>query len=309
MGNKVCVPDSGNYCVAGFDGCGCIKQGVNKTPCANGLRDDGTSCWEDAVSSCPNDTNKIGGLCFDKCDDGYQYNTHATPGIVPVSCVPNNDRGPSYVQSDRKSPQCGNDREMVDGLCYLKCPNNLSRVPGAPTQCQGPRGISYSVNTAVPKIKNKGSHTASCNSNRELNNNLCYTKCADTFGDCYRVNPNAITECMPSKGLTYIPDIVGCPDGYIDNGASMCSNSYVPKTYAKKTMVAQCSGNLDQRLLGCYDKCPKMKISDGTDVQLKHDDIFPTQCVPPRGTIYPALTLTYVAPSYPKKRKIKMSTK
>lgn len=317
-GRESCV---GGDCIAGVGGdCGNYESCVGGD-CMPGVGGDcgthevcvGGDCLpvttggstKPADISCPANKNKAGALCFDQCPDGYKYNDAG----APVSCVPNSDRGPIFTQSDTKKPLCSNNRDTVDGLCYNKCNNGTSRVAGAPTQCQGPRGLIYPTKTQVPKVVGKKSEPAKCKSNREMRDLLCYIKCDDKFGECYRANPNAATECMPKRGISYQPNIVGCPDGYSDNGASMCSTSYVPKPYGKRIITADCTGNREQIDGSCYDYCPIIDGPDGKKIQLKHLDKFPLQCVPPRGVTYPGLVLSYVPDTYAKGRRVAYSKK
>jgi hypothetical protein len=325
--------------------------------------------------SCPSGKTKIGLLCYDTCESGYTYND---PNL-PVSCIPNDSsKGLFYTQTNKK-PSCNrpntdpnNALELVDLLCYKKCPIGKTRGVGAPTECYGPRGLSYKPDTALPKtnskrsepatckselenvdglcykkcptkadgyeidtrrvpgaptqcqgsrglsyetkfigatINGKRSFEAGCKSNREKKDSLCYLKCDDKYGECYRANPGAVTECMPKKGVSYLPNFEDCPSGYTFDGGLMCVNSYVPRTYAKKTVTADCTGDRDQIAGSCYDKCPKIRDGKGGEIQLKHLEGVPTQCVPPRGGTYPALVLSYVPETYAKKRAVAMSKK
>jgi len=331
----------------------------------------------DGNYSCPPGKTKIGLLCYDNCDSGYTYND---PNL-PVSCIPNNSsKGLIYTQTNNKKPSCNpsntdpnnalelvdslcynkcptgktrgvgaptecygpkglsykpyteipkiksksskpatcqSDLENVDGLCYKKCPTkadgyeiDTSRVPGVPTQCQGSRGLNYETKHEPAKVKGKNSFEAGCLSNREKKDSSCYLKCDDLYGECYRANPDAVTECMPKKGVSYLPNFADCPDGYTVDGTGLsCVNNYVPRTYAKKTVTADCTGDRDQIAGSCYNKCPTIDDGKGGKIQLKHADGMPTQCVPPRGVTYPALVLSYVPETYAKKRAVAMSTK
>ena len=176
-------------------------------------------------------------------------------------------------------------------------------MDGFPAQCEGPRGLSYPVNSAVPRVIGKASQNANCKSNREMKDGLCYLKCSDLFGDCYRSNPDAVTECMPRKGVTYAPNIDRknpCPGGYVYDGVPTCNNNFIPRTYPKETISADCTGERDQISGSCYDKCP---------VGLYHLIGIPTQCVPKRGLSYPALKNMYTPETIAKQRRIEMSTK
>jgi hypothetical protein len=253
---------------------------------------------------CPDGKTQRAALCYNSCPDGYKYNLDSSPTF----CVPKDDKGPFYTQTDTKVPQCADGFDKIGLICYRKCPQGLSRVPGVPTQCQGPRGTIYGTKTQSPKIISKDSHPASCKSNREFVDGLCYEKCSDKFGECYRANPSAVTECMPKNGVSYAPDIDHqnpCPDGYVFDGTATCMNSYVPETYGKRSIPADCTGNRDSINGSCYDQCP---VGDN-GIELRHADGLPTQCIPKRGLNYPTPVLIYKPSIRAKSRKVKMSTK
>ena len=203
---------------------------------------------------------------------------------------------------------------------------------GNPLTClplrNGKPTVSYMTQNKVPKTYSVGSHPATCRSNRELVNGLCYTKCelgpnttprGPNYGECYTGNPGAPTQCMPKKGTSYIAPDNGCPKaGYVDTGAGLCSNWYTVETYPKKSKLPTCTqdsnGNPRDTIAGlCYPKCPTIKDGSGNTIQLGHIDGIPTQCGPPRGgkhpISYPAGYLSYFTPQYMKKRKIPYSTK
>lgn len=297
----------------------CIPQTVTRNcshSCPDGLRDDGINCWEDvktvcdggvvtmnAPLTCNSNRSKNGELCYQKCRDGYNMNAGTCWNNKPLSI--------QIPESNKKSASCPDNQDLVAGLCYNKCPDNTSRVAGAPTQCQGPRGLNYKTKTAVPTIKSKKSEPATCKSNRELKDGLCYKKCNELYGDCWRANPNAVTECMPNNGISYNPKLADCPNGYSTDG-NFCNNSYIPKTYEKKMVTAECNNNRDQINGSCYEKCPTITDQNST-LQLGHMDGIPTLCVPQRGNKHPIgynpLILSYIPETYVKKRKVPMSTK
>ena len=268
--------------------------------------------------TCNNELDFVDGLCYKKC----------SPGNTRVKGIPTQCQGPKelYYETKNKTAKtnpkpseaakCKSELDNVDGLCYNKCPTKANgntidtfRVPGVPTNCQGSRGLNYETQHQPATVRGKKSYEAGCKSDREKKDSLCYLKCDDKYGECYRANPNAVTECMPKKGVSYLPNFADCPDGYTYDGGLMCVNSYVPKTYAKHTITADCTGNRDQIAGSCYDKCPKISDGKGGEIQLKHAEGVPTQCVPPRGVTYPALVLSYVPETYAKKRAVAMSTK
>jgi hypothetical protein len=109
---------------------------------------------------------------------------------------------------------------------------------------------------------------------------------------------------MPKRGVTYQPDKIGCPDGYVDNGAEMCSTSYAPITYGKKIVTADCTGNRDRVGLACYEHCPIIDGKNGEKIQLKNVGGL---CLPYKGQTYSVLS--YVPETYAKPRKVPYSQK
>jgi hypothetical protein len=254
---------------------------------------------------CASNRDMVAGLCYEKCPEGLER----IDGI-PTNCKPIG-QGIAY-QTDTAVPKvkskgshqatCRADTEQIGALCYKQCPilpygqlnddekkkwptradydkaddNNkprLERVPGIPTQCQGRRGLNYITENHIPKTYGKGAHEAGCRSNREKKDSLCYKKCEDLFGQCFVPIPGAPTECMPSRGISYVAPFERCTDGLVDNGASMCANNYVPKTYSKGNVEANCSEGYDKVDGLCYEKCPE---------GMCHVDLIPTQCARPR---------------------------
>ena len=254
---------------------------------------------------CASNRDMVAGLCYEKCPEGLERING-----IPTNCKPIG-QGIAY-QTDTAVPKvkskgshqatCRDDTDQIGLLCYKKCPilpyaqlndeekkkwatradydkandndkPTLDRVPGIPTQCQGRRGLNYITENHVPKTYGKGAHEAGCRSNREKKDSLCYKKCEDLFGQCFVPNPGAPTECMPSRGISYVAPFERCTDGLVDNGASMCANNYVPKTYGKGNVEADCSDGYDKVDGLCYEKCPE---------GMCHVDLMPTQCARPR---------------------------
>lgn len=263
---------------------------------------------------CPDDKDKVTSSCYNKCPT----DTTRVPG-APTQCT--GMRGISYTTdvrtptiTNKKSymPSCRSESEKIGALCYRPCPGGLKRVPGIPTQCIGDRGISYVTDTkpAVVTLKIYEPH---CKSNRVKKDSLCYKKCEDEWGKCFIANEGAATECVPNRGLSYIPPVTGCGDELSYDGTSMCNNNYIPETYEKGYITASCGSNRDRVGVACYEKCPTITDSKGEKIQLGHITGIPTQCGPPRGNNYP-LTYAIGLPSYfPqtvfKVRTVAMSTK
>jgi len=88
------------------------------------------TCWE---NTCNSDRNMIDGLCYEKCPSGYKYNSNTTPTF----CVPSNDKGLFYTQTDNKLPGvCPSNAELVSGLCFTKCPTGYTRDSSNPLFCR-----------------------------------------------------------------------------------------------------------------------------------------------------------------------------
>ena len=291
----ICV---GGDCMPGTGGdCGSYESCIGGD-CIPGIKSG------NAPLRCPNGFSLESSGCYSNCPDGY-YST----GIGTCQ-----NRKPLTKTIDPNStkparPRCDDGYELVSGMCYRTCPEGTTRVPGAPTQCQGPRGLSYITKTATPTIHSKKSKAAGCKDNRELIDSGCYVKCDQKFDQCYINNPAAVTGCMPKKGNSYMPAIKGCPEGYAFDGVASCNNTYVPKSYGKKMIKPECTGNRDSINGLCYNKCPTITGSDGKQIQLKHQDGVPTQCIPPRGQTYPAIVLSYVPKTYGKPRAAAYSSK
>ena len=114
----------------------------NKAPCGDGLRDDGTSCWEDVKTT---GGTCSGGACRTWCDGdrdllGNCYAWNLKTECDPVTCEPIVTTGCGCIVTtlmDRQS--CSADEDLVGGLCYPKCVNGTSRT-----------GLSCGGTTAKP---------------------------------------------------------------------------------------------------------------------------------------------------------------
>jgi hypothetical protein len=145
----ICYPS----CAPGYDGvlgrCWARIQKVNtvgrlpdKAGCPNGWRDDGTSCWDDLKTT--------GG----GCRGGNTYECGRLRGAFgedwgakwctnPIQCDPVVTTGSGTIKMTLFQRQsCAVDEDMVDGLCYKKCPAGMGRVPGAPYDCRTNGDIS-----------------------------------------------------------------------------------------------------------------------------------------------------------------------
>lgn len=241
------------------------------------------------------DMDLVASLCYKKCPEGTKRMSGA-----PTQCE--GPKGILYsVKTDtlkttlrQSTPAtCKPDEYKEAGLCKGKCNDDEEKVPGIPTQCQGKKGLNYIINTSTPKTISKKSKPATCKSNREKAQGLCYIKCSEKYGECYETVPGIPTNCQPLQGLTYKPKIAdnACGEGYVFDGENSCVNSYVPKTYNKKNEAIMCPHKHSKVQGLCYEKCPTIRDDEGNQIKLGHIDIAGGYCAPPRGKSYP--------PSYP----------
>jgi len=316
-----------------------ITKSVCYQDCENGFHNragDIVQCWNNNSNpmpitdsepySCGSNRDLIDGLCYNSCPQGSVH----VPG-APYQCMGIN--GLDYtinVQMPYTSPIrstlpfCG-DAENINGLCYASCQEN-ERVPGMPSQCMGHKGLSYFVQTSVPKINAKNSYEANCKSNRDKDESLCYKKCSDVFQDnCLEAMPGFPTQCQESKGVMYIPPIADkpCPDGYVFDGVDSCKNSYVAQVYGKGLIAASCPDGNEQIGPLCYRQCPRIdqngnltSENNSKTIQLGHIDGVGLAgfCGPPRFGAHPPFYSAGGAPFYFPKitrkiRKVAYSTK
>jgi hypothetical protein len=110
------------------------------TPCGDGERDDGVSCWR-----------KTGEVCGDNCAAGWDNCKYRTArnctswGALGETCVGGDCIGgcvttcspvESIVRTAFDRGQLTRpDEERIDGLNYNKCAEGFSRVPGLPYLC------------------------------------------------------------------------------------------------------------------------------------------------------------------------------
>ena len=146
-------------CKAGYSGvldrCWASIHKVNtvgrlpdKAGCPNGWRDDGTSCWEDLKTT-------GGGCRGGGCHTGYfgermrgafgeDWGPKLSTKCDPITCDPIVTTGCGCIKLNLFQRQsCGPNEDMIDGLCYNKCPAGMEHVPGAPYDCRTIGEISY----------------------------------------------------------------------------------------------------------------------------------------------------------------------
>lgn len=136
----------------------------------DGLRDDGTSCWED-WKGMGGGGNCRGGGCNTWCAGGrdllgncwaWDLRTHCEP----ITCDPIYDKGGcgciKVTDMDRRFCPDG---EKIDGLCYNRCDPDKSRVAGMPYLCSASFDKRSQVMNPNPSV---------CPSNKKDIAGLCY---------------------------------------------------------------------------------------------------------------------------------------
>ena len=190
----------------------------NKSTCASGLRDDGTSCWKDAYANgvgsapvknaCPSDTVERAGDCWTKTScqttctkrtckwvDKGHYNY--TWGAINCGGRPNSQCNRTWIRKDVQ--ECtGKDECRTVNCPSIKtssanrgasCPSGKSMVNGlCYTTCKS--GFSFASNNGtrcVPTGRTDGyiattlSDRQSCSSGSTLISGLCHTNARDGF--------------------------------------------------------------------------------------------------------------------------------
>jgi hypothetical protein len=113
--------------------------------------------------TCPSTHEEIAGVCYENCEDGY-HGTLATctadtinmmPGWIPQLKSRMEKR--SFLGLSFDFPvlyqECPDDRDLLAGLCYKKCPPGWRPVDGLWHLCfKGHRGLSYGRNQQIPAI-------------------------------------------------------------------------------------------------------------------------------------------------------------
>lgn len=162
-----------------------------KAPCASGLRDDGTSCWEDVKCS--------------TVDDGYYNYTWGCVGCYDGNNTCRNDCYRTWIANLKTScsgcgcikttlmqrQTCPSGQELVEGLCYPVCKSGYSSVDGAPTICKKacPSGYTDTGLTCYrgPKTIAKDTYgrgagsPPGCSSGQDLDAGLCYPQCKSGY--------------------------------------------------------------------------------------------------------------------------------
>lgn len=162
----------------------------DKIPCANGLRDDGTSCWKDTLpngvgtipqlNGCPNGWRDDGTSCWEdlKCTGGGNCKTECSGDWRPwtwhcdTHCDPINCNGCGCIKMNafQRGSHCGNNQSNVAGLCYNNCPSGYHFAGGNLCEPDGGAGIKT---TAFDRYK---CPPASKPTHKKLTGALCYAE-------------------------------------------------------------------------------------------------------------------------------------
>ena len=149
-------------CGAGYNGVGPVcwaattkVNTVGRIPdkggCPGGMRDDGTSCWDDLKTT--------GGGCRGgntyECGRRGVFNEVWGPKwcTAPIQCDPVVTTGSGTIKMTLFQRQsCGPNEDMIDGLCYNKCPTGTDHVPGAPYDCRTRGDLTTTRGVGTPFI-------------------------------------------------------------------------------------------------------------------------------------------------------------
>lgn len=247
--------DDGTSCWSPLDcnttGCGCIKKTLmdrtyckkkalgicikyGKRDCDNGQRDDGTSCWEDAKTTCtggeitktladrqlPCNSDEetintgVTKACFSKCPSGYKTvgtdcyqecpSGYTDTGLI---CTKADVQVKDVYLRDAGSPLgCGSNMEKDGALCYKTCDSGYS---GKGPVCWQNCDDGFTDDGATCRRDNgfiKDTYQRDvgspmvCSSNQEQQGALCYDKCRTNYTGVLNV-------CWEN-----------CPSGYTDTG-------------------------------------------------------------------------------------------
>jgi hypothetical protein len=177
-----------------------VGRKPDKASCDAGQRDDGTSCWEDLKCNTYWDKcswKGIGGMCV---------------GGVKTSC---NGCG-CIKQTVTDRYRCNNDEELKGALCYPKCKAGYHK--STVNICQKDGDLSYVPDsfksTYVPQSIPLPSTPATCPSDRDTIDGLCYPKCRADY--------------LSSSSTTCETNI--CPQYYLKTKMATCQRDADTKT-------------------------------------------------------------------------------
>jgi len=212
--------------------CNSLRRVTNFGLTCTGTKSDGITLATRACHpSCGNKEN-VGGLCYDRCRDGYTKTPgeglicwNKSPAVLPVKKL------------KALEATCNSNRELRSGLCYSACPEGYHRPDGL-LNCVPSKGVSYTrdaepcrdgydnyAGTCWRNYYNRGggSIPMSCNSNRELVDSLCYKRCPDGLHHLKGMP----FQCVPKRGPSYSKLVL----------------SYIPRTYAKQRRIPYSTKN------------------------------------------------------------------
>ena len=133
--NPYCA-EYNRVCCGGLLKIDCSKHcnGSCKTwRCSNYTRHETLGIITCSDTGCKSNRNSIDGLCYEKCPDGYKYNSDK----LPTYCIPNDYKGAFYTQYDKMLPGiCSSNAELVGAVCFTKCPSGYTRDSSNPFFCK-----------------------------------------------------------------------------------------------------------------------------------------------------------------------------
>ena len=205
---------------------------------------------------CSDTKTKLGGKCYDKCPDNYNYNST----LIPTFCKPKNDKGLVIPQMDTKNPGCPSSQDLVGSGCYDKCPTGMKHLSGVPTKCESntnSKGMSYYTNTSTVISRARDSEVSKgCTDGYENIASLCYEKCPE--GSSRKYSTPTICTDPNDKRVSYTTD-----------------------TATARTYPAKCKENEDAYNSLCYKKC-----RDVYNECFIHNPTAPAYCMPKNGLTY-----------------------
>ena len=279
-----------------------------------------------ATRTCPDgyEFDGVKALCYPKtCRTGYK--------LVGLTCWRNKPDAILIPESNKMKPEysCNSNRDLVAGLCYLKCELNYSRQGTLcfadkisynrdpeyndnnelDNRCRtGYKRVSPTDITCVKDSYVRPSEGASgCPSDRDHIDALCYKKCPkdlDASGNDLETGyTRRGIECFPPRGPAYAKEKAPCrEDTFVPNSGSCWRKEY---DRGAGKIPYECKSNRELAAGMCYIPCD---TKDTSDIKFHRLEGAPTQCVPERGLAYPKSVLSYVPHTYIKKRAVPYST-
>ena len=338
--DKTCSPGPDKCCDNGIK---TTLTGINCAKCGSGQQCSGDDCVGAIATRSLDCTggNVVTRTATRTCPDGYEFDAlealcypkQCRPGyrMVGLTCWRNKPDAILIPESNKMTPEysCNSNRDLVAGLCYLKCETGYSRQG---TQCfadkisynrdpeynnnnkldnrcrTGYKRVSPTDITCVKDSYVRPSEGASgCPSDRDRIDALCYKKCPkdlDASGnDLGTGYTRRGIECFPPRGPAYAKEKAPCREDTFDANSGTCWRKEYDRGAGK--IPYECKSNRELAAGMCYIPCD---TKDTSDIKFHRLEGAPTQCVPERGLSYPKNVLSYVPHTYIKKRAVPYST-